>query len=232
MSRAAMLPLPRQSFEARRIAQTKANSLSLVRFDCNDYSVPTSYAYHDVTAVGNMDEVRFIANNAVVARHERCWDKEKVFFYPIHYLANMGAADLGLDTSSLTGEMSYVTGLWTPTTATLLILVGVLLGLIIYAIGKGLTVRTTRSFTAGEILPDPEVRFSGVSFYETIRQLPILSTLFKDGEGGVYDVYRLGGRYGLTLVQALRRAHTGVLLVYVSWCVIGLILILAYLFRG
>lgn len=85
--RAAMLPLPEQAFEARRIAQTKANSLSLVRFDCNDYSIPTSHAYHDVTAVGGMDEIRFIVNKVVVARHVRCWDKEKVFFYPVHYLA-------------------------------------------------------------------------------------------------------------------------------------------------
>jgi len=98
--RATMLPLPKQAFEARRIAHTRANSLSLVRFDCNDYSVPTSYAYHDVTAVGGMDEVRFISNNAVVARHVRCWDKEKVFFYPVHYLALLerkpGAFDYAL----------------------------------------------------------------------------------------------------------------------------------------
>ena len=37
--REAMLPLPSESFEARRIVQTRANSLSLVRFDRNDYSV-------------------------------------------------------------------------------------------------------------------------------------------------------------------------------------------------
>jgi hypothetical protein len=98
--RATMLSLPKHAFEARRIAQTRVNSLSLVRFDRNDYSVPTSYAYHDVTAVGGMDEVRFIVNNAVVARHERCWDKEKVFFYPVHYLALLerkpGAFDYAL----------------------------------------------------------------------------------------------------------------------------------------
>ena len=98
--RAAMLPLPKQAFEARRIAQTRANSLSLVRFDRNDYSVPTSYAYHDVTALGGMDEVRIISNNTVVARHVRCWGKEKVFFYPVHYLALLerkpGAFDYAL----------------------------------------------------------------------------------------------------------------------------------------
>ena len=42
--RAAMLDLPRQSFDARRVTHASANSLSLVRFDTNDYSVPVKYA--------------------------------------------------------------------------------------------------------------------------------------------------------------------------------------------
>jgi transposase len=83
----AMLPLPKHRFEARRLERTKANSLSLVRFDRNDYSVPTSYAHHAVTAVGNLDEVRFIVQNRRVATHPRCWEKHKVRFDPIHYLA-------------------------------------------------------------------------------------------------------------------------------------------------
>ena len=37
---AAFLPLPAGSFDACRKESTFANSLSLVRFDCNDYSVP------------------------------------------------------------------------------------------------------------------------------------------------------------------------------------------------
>lgn len=42
--RAVMLPFPKQAFEARRIEAGQASSLSLVRFDNNDYSVPTAYA--------------------------------------------------------------------------------------------------------------------------------------------------------------------------------------------
>ena len=68
-----LLPLPKQSFEARRVEPAKANSLSLVRFDTNDYSVPTAYAHHHVTAVGNIQEVRLIVNDRVVARHPRDW---------------------------------------------------------------------------------------------------------------------------------------------------------------
>jgi hypothetical protein len=40
--------LPPQPFEARRVEICQANSLSLVRFDRNDYSVPTQHAHHAV----------------------------------------------------------------------------------------------------------------------------------------------------------------------------------------
>jgi transposase len=83
----ALLPLPKQSFEARRVEQAKANSLSLVRFDTNDYSVPTACAHHPVTAVGNIQEVRLIVGDRVVARHPRDWARENVHYNPLHYLA-------------------------------------------------------------------------------------------------------------------------------------------------
>ena len=83
----SLLPLPKQSFEARRVEPAKANSLSLVRFDTNDYSVPTAYAHHHVTAVGNIQEVRLIVNDRVVACHPRDWARENVHYDPLHYLA-------------------------------------------------------------------------------------------------------------------------------------------------
>jgi len=83
----SMRELPKRPFEARRVAQTRVNSLSLVRFHCNDYSAPVKYAHQRVTAVGNVAEVRIVCNNQVIARHERCWRKEKVIYNPVHYLA-------------------------------------------------------------------------------------------------------------------------------------------------
>ena len=85
--RAAMLPLPRQPFSAHRVETVTANSLSLARFDTNDYSVPTKYAHHPVTAIGTIEEVRLVVGNHLVARHRRCWKSQQVFFDPVHYLA-------------------------------------------------------------------------------------------------------------------------------------------------
>ena len=82
-----MLALPAEAFEPRRVAQGHANSLSLVRFDRNDYSVPTAYAHHEVTVIGGIEEVAITSGTDVIARHPRHWGKERTTFDPIHYLA-------------------------------------------------------------------------------------------------------------------------------------------------
>lgn len=83
----ALLAIPLQEFEARRIHSTKPNSLSLVRFDCNDYSVPTEYAHHPITVVAGIEEIRLVAGDRLVARHPRHWGKEHTVYNPVHYLA-------------------------------------------------------------------------------------------------------------------------------------------------
>jgi len=85
--RAAMLALPTEAFEPRRVAQGHANSLSLVRFDRNDYSVPSAYAHHEVSVLGGIEEVAICSGTTVIARHLRHWGKERTTFDPIHYLA-------------------------------------------------------------------------------------------------------------------------------------------------
>jgi transposase len=85
--RAAFLPLPSEPFEARQTELVIINSLSLARFDGNDYSVPTKFAYQTLSATGGIDEVRLSHRGKVVARHSRCWGKAQVSFDPLHYLA-------------------------------------------------------------------------------------------------------------------------------------------------
>jgi transposase len=85
--RAAFLPQPAVPFEACRRQSTTANSLSLVRFDDNDYSVPVAFAHHPIVAKGSCDEVVLCHVGEVVARHRRIWEREQVCFEPLHYLA-------------------------------------------------------------------------------------------------------------------------------------------------
>ena len=95
--RSRFRPLPSETFEARRVVQAQANSLSLVRFDRNSYSVPTEYAYHDITAIGTVDEVRLVHGDQLVARHERDWGKEQFHYDPVHYLTLLERKPGGFD---------------------------------------------------------------------------------------------------------------------------------------
>jgi len=83
---AAFLALPAVAFDACRKQPTRANSLSLVRFDDNDYSVPVSFAHHEILIKGYVDRVVFCHQDKVVAEHRRSWRKEGTFFDYRHYL--------------------------------------------------------------------------------------------------------------------------------------------------
>jgi len=83
---AAFLSLPTSAFDACRKQPTRANSLSLVRFDDNDYSVPVAYAHHEILVKGYVDRVVLCHQQKVVAEHRRSWAKEGVFFNYLHYL--------------------------------------------------------------------------------------------------------------------------------------------------
>lgn len=87
IDQAAFRPLPHAPFAACRKQSTMASSLSLVRFDRNDYSVPVRYAHHPVVVMGYVDRVEICCQDAVIAQHARLWDKEDVSFDPLHYLA-------------------------------------------------------------------------------------------------------------------------------------------------
>jgi transposase len=93
----AFLPLPATAFEACRKVSTTASSLSLVRFDRNDYSVPVRWAHHPIVAKGSCDQVVLCAAGSEVARHPRIWEAEQVCFEPLHYLALLETKPGALD---------------------------------------------------------------------------------------------------------------------------------------
>ena len=94
---AAFLPLPKQSFEARRIEPASVDSQSRVQFNTNDYSVPVNYAHRKLTVVATVEEVRLVYEDQLVARHPRCWQRERTLFEPIHYLALLERKPGGFD---------------------------------------------------------------------------------------------------------------------------------------
>lgn len=93
----AFLVLPAVDFESRRIVPGQADSLSLVTFDRNQYSVPTRYAHRGVIVVAAIEEVRIIFEERLIAHHVRCWDRDQTFFEPVHYLELLERKPGGFD---------------------------------------------------------------------------------------------------------------------------------------
>ena len=94
---AAMLPLPAAAYEACEKISTRVNSLALVRYRANDYSVPTQYGHREVWVKGYVHEVVIVCGSEVIARHERSYEREAVVFDPLHYLALIEQKTRALD---------------------------------------------------------------------------------------------------------------------------------------
>ena len=116
-------------------------------------------------------------------------------------------------------------GFWSPGAATALIIVGVILGLLIYAFSSFSAYRTEEHpWIGGNIMDNEEIRVPGTHFYKTVTDDlgPAVKTLFADGERGAADGYNIIGKIGDGFVQILRAVHNGNLSTYLAWIVIGL----------
>ena len=82
----ALLPLPEVPYDACEKQAGRVNSLSLVRYRTNDYSVPVAYGYRAVLVRGYVDQVVISCGSEVVARHPRSYQRDDFVFDPIHYL--------------------------------------------------------------------------------------------------------------------------------------------------
>jgi hypothetical protein len=78
--------LPAAPFEACDQATGRVNSLSLVRYKTNDYSVPVAYGHREVWIRGYVDRIVIGCAGDVIARHPRSYEREDMVFDPVHYL--------------------------------------------------------------------------------------------------------------------------------------------------
>jgi formate hydrogenlyase subunit 3/multisubunit Na+/H+ antiporter MnhD subunit len=116
-------------------------------------------------------------------------------------------------------------GLWSPGLATALIVVGIVVGLVIYAFSRIRSVRTDENvWIGGNVMDSEEIRIPGTHFYKTVTDEinPVFTAAFRDGDRGALDFYNVWSKLGNSLVQVLRGLHNGILSTYLSWTIIGL----------
>ncbi len=148
-------------------------------------------------------------------------------------------------------------GLWAPGLVTLLIILGLAIGLIIYILGKVRFYREDKNYVGGEVIPE-EARLSGVDFYDTIKELGFLKGIYKQAEKKLFDIYHLGASLVISITKkkeakkvfernvdiyeqirnisllfsnGLKKIHTGILSTYLFWVLVGIIVLLLLLVR-
>jgi len=130
------------------------------------------------------------------------------------------------------------TGIWSPTLATVLLLVALAIGGLIYLVGRTGFVRTAPLYIGGETTGEGttdslshapgrltgfrETRVLGTEFYDTIRNMSGLREAYAKGESGAFDIYS-SGKYFRPVSWVLSAWHNGRLSNYVSWILWGLI---------
>jgi len=130
-----------------------------------------------------------------------------------------------------------VPGVWWTGLATVLIVLSVVVGLIVYWLTmRGGKLRRVRTYIGGEQMQDVyisnelqgmprHVEVTGVDFYDTVEQLPGLQKFYALTRAHVFDIYDFLKRSSNYLVQMLRSLHTGILPSYLRWVVAGLVLV-------
>ena len=93
----AGLAIPSGRFDPRRLVSTTATSEALVRLDTNDYSVPVEYGHRPVVIKASVQTVNIYHADQEIARHVRCWQRQKQVFDPVHYLSLLDRKPGSLD---------------------------------------------------------------------------------------------------------------------------------------
>lgn len=79
-----LLPLPPEPFPAHERLEVEVGKTPYLRFDLNDYSVPHDRIRRTLVVFADLDEVRVVDGNDVVATHPRCWDRAQQIEQPEH----------------------------------------------------------------------------------------------------------------------------------------------------
>jgi len=122
-------------------------------------------------------------------------------------------------------------GSWPSLKAVLFLVIGFFVGFLIYLAGNFIKgIRVSPSYIGGEEI-GKDMKLSGVEFYNTIRDLPLLRGFFILAEKKVFDIYDQGKRIVFFFIRIFQYLHNGVLPTYLVWCLLGMIVLLFSIVR-
>jgi formate hydrogenlyase subunit 3/multisubunit Na+/H+ antiporter MnhD subunit len=118
-------------------------------------------------------------------------------------------------------------GTWYSTLATALLAVGIILGCLVIIISLWKRkVRIVPTWTCGETQPNDQMIIPGTHFYKTISSMSPFKQLYNTQQKGAYDPYNYGKIIGSAFTNFLKWLHSGLLPMYLTWVMIGLLIIL------
>ena len=114
-------------------------------------------------------------------------------------------------------------GAWSPVLATLLLILGLVIGFILFKLTRlKLSFRQDSLFCGAELTEQKEdTMVTGTEFYNTVRDIRWLGYLYKKAEQGVFDIYEQGKRI-FCASRFLQFLHNGVLPTYLVWILLGM----------
>ena len=123
-------------------------------------------------------------------------------------------------------NVSFI-GFWQPGLVMFLIILGLIIGGIIYLLGRPRAVREDTPFMGGEIIPE-EHRVTGVDFYQTIQEMTLFKAIYKKTEAKLFDIYDQGRRGVFFFTKKLQALHSGILPLYLIWCLLGMVILFIF----
>jgi len=123
-------------------------------------------------------------------------------------------------------------GTWYAGVATLFVLAGLVLGFLVFRL-KGLRpiFRQDTAFTGGEAADLRQDRVTGTEFYNTVKELGILRSVYNKAEAGFFDIYEQGKNFVFAIGNLFQYLHNGILPTYLVWTLLGMMGLFLVLMR-
>jgi multicomponent Na+:H+ antiporter subunit A len=123
------------------------------------------------------------------------------------------------------GEFTF-NGFWSSSLVSLLVLISIVLGFLIYLATGKKKFRAEENFIGGENAEKLGASFPAPEFYKTFTEFRLFSGIYRKAEAKAFDIYDLSKKAVFWISGQLSQAHTGVLPGYVIWVCAGLIIML------